>query len=345
MSASPNDKIKGRIRDTCSAGTLTCPTWRVRPPPDISGKSITQEISGNTEKTFDWAFAGVLEVHNLNQCSDLPPNGQLTFSDVALYGYNFDQISDPNWSTYIYPGLTPPCGYGIQINPNKSKQSDHSSSTSVTLDYATFVTLHSFNGADGANPDAGSSRPPMATFTGPRMRAATRRRWYHLQDRPQRLAGHPTQVLLQKGAGTAYSRTRDLFRAAAAIFTGQRILAGAAGGRCIEITPAGALTRYTSSAACEPALHGRLRAEAGLARPARQSVRDNLCGGGDGSGTGTVFRITPSGALTTLYSLASPNHLGPDALVQAGDAISMGPQLRAGRATAGPFSESRKPAR
>jgi len=113
---------------------------------DLSTKqSTTLPQTSSVGQTFNWAFAGALEVYNVIQCSDYPANGQLAFSGVALYDYNFDQISNPGWSVINYAsGLTPQCGYGVQVG-----------ATQATLDYASFVTLVRFNGTDGSDPDAG----------------------------------------------------------------------------------------------------------------------------------------------------------------------------------------------
>ncbi len=130
VGVNPNDKIKGFIRSTCSAGTATCPTWKVtttdatfNPP-----KSTTFPITGNAE-TFNWAFAGVLEAYNITECDDYPQSGQLTFSGVALYDYNFNRVS-PLWSDFINTSFTPQCGYVVR-----------SAATQAMLDYLPTVLL------------------------------------------------------------------------------------------------------------------------------------------------------------------------------------------------------------
>jgi hypothetical protein len=85
---------------------------------------------GNTPsegQTFNWAFGGVLEAYNIVQCSDYPPNASLTFSNIALYDYNFVQISNPAWSaTYWAQNETPQCNYNVQTT-----------ATQATLTYGT----------------------------------------------------------------------------------------------------------------------------------------------------------------------------------------------------------------
>jgi uncharacterized repeat protein (TIGR02543 family) len=120
------DTIQGTVKSTCSAGTLSCSTWNITTDDVSSGGSTTLSNSPNEGQTFNWAFAGVLEVYNIVQCSDYPPNGEITFN-AALYDDEFNQLSNPGWSfTNLASGLTPQCSYGGQ---GASKQ--------VTLDFFT----------------------------------------------------------------------------------------------------------------------------------------------------------------------------------------------------------------
>ena len=129
VGVNPNDKIKGFIRSTCSAGTITCPTWKVTTFDVNLNKGTTYPVSGNT-LTFNWAFAGVLEAYKINQCSDYPPNGQLIFSSVALYDDSFNRISNPKWGPTVTSGLTTQCGFVVRP-----------AQTHVTLDYLPAVLL------------------------------------------------------------------------------------------------------------------------------------------------------------------------------------------------------------
>jgi hypothetical protein len=123
---STGDSILGTVESTCSAGTLACPTWDITTTDQTSGESTELSNSPSEGQTFNWAFAGALEVYSIGECSDYPPNGSLTF-EVGLYDYNFVQVSDPNWSiTDWAEGLTPQCSYGGQVAPAQ-----------VTLDYGT----------------------------------------------------------------------------------------------------------------------------------------------------------------------------------------------------------------
>lgn len=120
------DTIDGIIRSACGAGTLSCTQWNISTYDENTGGSSSLAGASNDGQTFNWAFAGAVEVYNIAQCSDYPPNGSITFSNVALDDYNFNLISNPGWSIISWAsGLTPQCGYGGQTT-----------ATSATLDYA-----------------------------------------------------------------------------------------------------------------------------------------------------------------------------------------------------------------
>ena len=125
LHVSSGNEIKGAIKDTCSAGTISCSTWTITSEDVTTGHSTSLSNTPSEGQTFNWAFAGALEVYNVAQCSDYPSNGSLTFSDVTLYDYNFHRISNPGWAMTIWAtGLTPQCGYGGPVAADQ-----------VTLDY------------------------------------------------------------------------------------------------------------------------------------------------------------------------------------------------------------------
>jgi len=118
-------EILGTIKDTCGAGTLSCSTWNVTTEDVTTGKSTKLSNTPSEGQTFNWAFAGALEVYNIAKCTDYPRKGSIAFSSLALYDYNFDLISNPGWSIVSWAsGLAPQCNYGGQV-----------AATQVTLDY------------------------------------------------------------------------------------------------------------------------------------------------------------------------------------------------------------------
>lgn len=104
----PGDSIFGSIQSTCGTGTLSCPTWNIETYDENTGGSTSLNNTPSDGQVFNWAFAGVLEVYNIAQCSDYPPNGGTVFSLQYLDG-------NPGWSFEDrYSGLTPQCNYGGQ---------------------------------------------------------------------------------------------------------------------------------------------------------------------------------------------------------------------------------------
>jgi len=131
VSVNPGDTIQGTVQSTCSAGTESCPTWNITTADVTTGGSTTLGNTPSEGQTFNWAFGGVLEAYNIVQCSDYPPNVSLTFSNIALYDYNFVQISNPDWSaTYWAQSETPQCNYNVQTT-----------ATQATLTYGTIPVV------------------------------------------------------------------------------------------------------------------------------------------------------------------------------------------------------------
>lgn len=107
------DVILGYMFDTCAAGTLSCPTWDIVTW-DLTNGNFSELLNTSSfGQTFNWAFAGALEVYNISQCGDYPSNGSISFYNLGLFNDKFVQIKSPAWSvTNLSSGLTPQCGYG-----------------------------------------------------------------------------------------------------------------------------------------------------------------------------------------------------------------------------------------
>jgi hypothetical protein len=107
------DTILGYMFDTCASGTLSCATWDIVTW-DLTSGNFSELLNTSSQgQTFNWAFAGALEVYNIVQCGDYPSNGSISFHDLGLYNYKFAKIANPAWSiTKLSSGLTPQCGYG-----------------------------------------------------------------------------------------------------------------------------------------------------------------------------------------------------------------------------------------
>ncbi|MGO8791235.1 MAG: hypothetical protein ACLQVL_28155 [Terriglobia bacterium] len=142
VEVSTGDQIQGTVMSTCAAGTESCPTWDIETVDTTSGKSSNLSNSPSEGQTFNWAFGGVLEAYDIAQCFDYPLNRSLEFSNIALYDYNFNQISNPAW-TSGYTSDTPQCGYSVATAA--SQVTVHlPSSSSINCGTVNFGTVHSY---------------------------------------------------------------------------------------------------------------------------------------------------------------------------------------------------------
>jgi hypothetical protein len=107
------DNIFGEMIDTCATGTLSCPTWDVVTEDVTSGASTKLTHTSSQGQTFNWAFAGALEVYNIAHCRDFPPSNSASFYNLALYNDSFAKIASPGWTvTKLSTGVNPQCSYG-----------------------------------------------------------------------------------------------------------------------------------------------------------------------------------------------------------------------------------------
>jgi hypothetical protein len=114
------DTIAGEILSDCAAGTSGCQGWYVYTF-DFTSDQYTELSNAYADgQIFNWAFAGVMEDYNVTTCGQLPSNGSITFNDVALYNYQFDEMS-PAWTQgNYYSGVTPQCNYGGSTSSNSA---------------------------------------------------------------------------------------------------------------------------------------------------------------------------------------------------------------------------------
>jgi hypothetical protein len=113
------DVIWGYMFDTCAAGTLSCSSWDIVTWDLTTGKFSELLDTSSYGQTFNWAFAGALEVYNIVQCGDYPNSNQWTqdrssfsFYNLALFNDHFVQLKQPAWKIAITSGLSPACNYG-----------------------------------------------------------------------------------------------------------------------------------------------------------------------------------------------------------------------------------------
>lgn len=115
VTVTTGDQISGSVMSACGNVVVrSCARWKITTTDLTTHESTVLNVLYPNLTTFKWAQSGVLEVYSINQCSDYPPDGSITFSDVALYDNYFRHIAHPGWSPmyWVTRGQTDPwCNY------------------------------------------------------------------------------------------------------------------------------------------------------------------------------------------------------------------------------------------
>ncbi len=121
VNANAGDTIVGTTVMTCPAGTTNCATWNVTTEDQTTNQSTELSATPADGQTFNWGFGGVLEIYNVVQCLDYPPNGSLVMTSL-LYDTNLNQVSNPIWTDSVNLPSTaqPQCNYGVTTTPTKT---------------------------------------------------------------------------------------------------------------------------------------------------------------------------------------------------------------------------------
>ena len=119
VTVNPGDHISGTVMTACGSVIIrSCAKWKITTTDVTTGGSTTLNITYPGMMNFVWAQSGVLEVYNIYQCSDYPPDGSITFSNVALYDNYFRRIAHPGWAPelFVTQGQTTPwCDYRVTL--------------------------------------------------------------------------------------------------------------------------------------------------------------------------------------------------------------------------------------
>jgi uncharacterized repeat protein (TIGR03803 family) len=209
------------------------------------------------------------------------------------------------------------------------------------------TTLHSFSGTDGENPLAGLIQGADGNFYGTTVNGGAE----NGQGTVFKMTPGGTLTTLhtfceqgsQQPCSDGQYPKADLVQAANGDFYGTTTTGGAnRGGTVFQITPSGTLTTLYAYCAQTGCTDGKLP-YAGLVQAANGRFYGTTSSGG-ANGGGTVFLITPGGALTTLYSFCSQTGCAdgayPDAaLIQATDGNFYGTTSAGGTNGAGTVFE------
>ncbi|MGA7159246.1 MAG: chitobiase/beta-hexosaminidase C-terminal domain-containing protein [Acidobacteriaceae bacterium] len=157
VAINPGDTIVGTSEMTCAGGSTTCATWNVITEDQTTNQSTELTATPSDGQTFNWAFGGVLEVYNLDQCLDYPPNASVTINNL-LYDYNMNEIASPGWVGSGGPAssVQPQCDYGVTTT-----------ATETTLTYGTSAPSFGLgiSPANGIAVNQGSSANGTLTAT------------------------------------------------------------------------------------------------------------------------------------------------------------------------------------
>ena len=199
-----------------------------------------------------------------------------------------------------------------------------SATAAITLRAQTFTTLHSFDRADGGFPSAG-----LVQATNGNLYGTTREGGYTANGSAEGTIFKITpggtlttlyKFCLESGCTNGSWPYAGLVQATNGNFYGTTNQGGANGqGTVFKITPGGTLTTLYSLCSQTNCTDGA-DPEAGLVQAANGDLYGTTERGGSINNGGTVFRITPGGTLTTLYSFCSQSGCAdgadPDGLVQ-----------------------------
>ena len=114
------DLIVGTISGDCPAGKA-CSAWDIATVDRTNGRSTTLKRSSSYGQTFDWAFAGVVEVYGVAACDQYSSNGFVDFNKVSLLDVRKKPVSNPRWTASgLLQGNAPACNYGVTVSPTSA---------------------------------------------------------------------------------------------------------------------------------------------------------------------------------------------------------------------------------
>jgi uncharacterized repeat protein (TIGR03803 family) len=196
-----------------------------------------------------------------------------------------------------------------------------------------FTSLASFDGANGANPQAALIQGTDGNFYGTAAYGGANGVGVVFRITP---AGTLTTLYSfcypWDCPGSGYEPTTGLIQASDGNLYGTTSQGGTLGyGTLFQITPAGTLTllyTFNGSDGTGPSSALVQASDGDFYGTTSGGGTSNNCGS---NGCGTVFKITPSGMLTTLHSFEGSDGIGPSgALVQASDGDFYGTTLGGG---------------
>jgi uncharacterized repeat protein (TIGR03803 family) len=191
--------------------------------------------------------------------------------------------------------------------------------TAIDLPAQTFTTLFSFDNTHGANPEAGLVQALNGNFYGTTYNGGVRGYGTVFQITPSGTLTMLHSFCPQTKCKDGVNPVGGLVQTTNGDFYGTTNGGGANGsyGTVFQITPSGTLTTLYSFCAQSGCTDGEYP-YAGLIQAANGNFYGTTAGGGVHGDNGTVFQITPSGTLTTLYSFCARPNCADGQLPKAG---------------------------
>ncbi|HXM44692.1 MAG TPA: choice-of-anchor tandem repeat GloVer-containing protein [Bryobacteraceae bacterium] len=172
----------------------------------------------------------------------------------------------------------------------------------ISLPAQTFTTLHTFDGTDGANPWAGLVQATNGSLYGTTSAGGANSQGTAFKIAPSGALTTLYSFCSQSGCTDGADPVAGLVQATNEDFYGTTLYGGANNaGTIFKITPGGALTTLYSFCSQSNCADGSTP-YAGLVQTANGYLYGTTFSGGANGNYGTVFRITPSGTLATIYS-------------------------------------------
>jgi uncharacterized repeat protein (TIGR03803 family) len=180
--------------------------------------------------------------------------------------------------------------------------------TAITLPAQTFTTLVSFDGVDGANPFAGLVQGADGNLYGTTYAGGADNAGTVFKITPSGTLTTLYSFCSQTDCADGEYPEAALIQAANGDFYGTTVYGGSncnypCGGTVFKITPSGNLTTLYSFCSQTNCTDGQTPV-VGLVQATNGDLYGTTTQGGTNGG-GTVFKITPSGTLTTLYSFCA----------------------------------------
>jgi uncharacterized repeat protein (TIGR03803 family) len=177
--------------------------------------------------------------------------------------------------------------------------------TAIALPAQNFTTLHTFDNTDGANPFAGLVQATNGGFYGTTFGGGANGDGTVFIISPSGTVTSLYSFCSQSGCTDGQYPDGGLVQATNGDLYGTPELGGTNGsGTVFKMTPGGTLTTLYSFCSQSGCPDGQYPT-AGLAQSTNGDFYGTTSGGGANGNYGTVFRITPSGTLTTLYSFCA----------------------------------------